>query len=230
MWNALWKSPLFRVALAVVIVGLAVGYFVPGRWLWWWYLAVSAAFWDRVCVTVRKRWEARVHPDRLTGYARALLRLGCIALWLLMPGLLIDYAGPVRRLFGNMTMEESFYATVADCDRIAIRNGGYTCCSRVGKDILVEITDPDEVKAFIEAIKFTSPSWLSCKCCGYPGIDFYCDDERLALTAVKHGETMRWQGFGMAEVYLADDTRQFLAEFFRRHDIGDSPRIRFEEE
>lgn len=103
------------------------------------------------------------------------------------------------------------------CDRIVIREGGYNCCGSIdGDPILFDTRDPIIVAEVFEKLQFepvrTSNSLMeTCMCCGYPGIDFYKGNHRLANTSVQHAVKLRWAGFSTARVA------------FRQMGYGDAP-------
>ena len=96
---------------------------------------------------------------------------------------------------GNPNAE--FSRAIANADRIVIRNGGFDCCGNVDSQLVIlEIADPKTIAEFNANIRFRrSVLKTSCDCCGYPGIDWYRNGQRVALTAVKHGEAICWSGF-----------------------------------
>jgi len=103
------------------------------------------------------------------------------------------------------------------CDRIMVRKGGYDCCEPVESDLVVfETRHPAIVAEVFQNLQFepymTSNSPIeTCMCCGYPGIDFYKGNRRLAITSVQHGVKLRWEGFSTARVA------------FQRKGYGDAP-------
>lgn len=97
----------------------------------------------------------------------------------------------------HWTCGRKFQNRVASTDRIVIRDGGFDCCEPVaGQKVLVEITNKNEIDLVLKNIEFgpVQPR-THCMCCGYPGIDWYRGRKRLALTAIQHGEALRWRDF-----------------------------------
>lgn len=58
-----------------------------------------------------------------------------------------------------------------------------------------------------------------CACCGFPGIDFYVGNERVALTAVQHGQAIRWKECP-GDIRLTRDAKQWLVEWLVRHEVA----------
>lgn len=116
-------------------------------------------------------------------------------------------------LFG-IFLTARFRRTVQDADRIVIRDGGYDCCRTNIDDqvVLCTITNKDEIAAFNEMFRFSRLS-SPCMCCGYPGIDWWQGDRKIARAALHHGQALRWKGFAVA-ARLAVTSRQNLLEWF----------------
>ncbi len=101
------------------------------------------------------------------------------------------------------------------------------------------MTDPEEVEAVRAHIAFqprtTTDSFMeTCMCCGEPGMDWYRGDQRIALTAMQHGHSIRWRGFstsrllgftiGYGDGPLTEESQAWLKEWFQSHGVGpDSP-------
>lgn len=130
-----------------------------------------------------------------------------------------------------------FSSAITGIDKIVVRNGGHDCCNNDvdAQDVFVEITAPNDIANLLQNIDFKRryPPLLyavgMCRCCGYPGIDYYRGGERVALTSVQHGFAIRWSGFETDEE-LTDHSIRWLAEFLRSHgvpeqQIGQSPKI-----
>jgi hypothetical protein len=128
-----------------------------------------------------------------------------------------------------------FGPAVAAADRIVVRAGGFDCCGKVeGQRTLFTVTDPEEVRLVALRLQFqaiTTTNSLDgiCMCCGSPGIDWYQGKRRIALTAVQHGERLRWRGFSTAHVLglpvgygdapLTPESSVWLTEWLNRHDV-----------
>jgi hypothetical protein len=99
-----------------------------------------------------------------------------------------------------------FHPAIAKADKVVVRDGGFDCCGKVdGDKILFTVTDPEEVKQVAAHLEFqsvttTNSLYESCMCCGSPGIDWYRDGRRIALTAVQHGHGIRWRGFATSRI------------------------------
>ncbi|MHB8866433.1 MAG: hypothetical protein ACYC6N_28945, partial [Pirellulaceae bacterium] len=101
------------------------------------------------------------------------------------------------------------------------RNGGFDCCGNNvdSQPVILEITDPALIAEFNVNIKFRrSVSRSSCKCCGYPGIDWYRNGKRVVLASVQHGEALRWSGF-KSDKRLTDDSAKWLKNFLDENGV-----------
>ena len=89
------------------------------------------------------------------------------------------------------------HATISRADRIEIRDGGFDChWQSHSQRALVVVTNAAEISAFNRMIRFEGrASLVGCRCCGYPGIDWWRDGKRVALTSLQHGSAIRWDGF-----------------------------------
>ncbi len=89
-----------------------------------------------------------------------------------------------------------FRAMVEDADRVVIRDGGGLCHSDPDREpSICEITDKAEIAEFNAMFRF-SGTRLPCMCCGYPGIDWWRDGKRIAVSALHHGTALRIEGKG----------------------------------
>jgi len=109
-----------------------------------------------------------------------------LAALFLAPGILM--ADDAKRVDPN----PSFQKLIAGATRVVVRNGGDICCATpaetLKQPVYFEIKDPDEIRKLAESIKFQPGSARNpCACCGHPGVDWYVGDQRVAITAVKHG-------------------------------------------
>lgn len=115
-------------------------------------------------------------------------------------------------------------------DRIVIRSGGHDCC---GNDVdsqlvFIEITEPAKVAEFSRHIRFKRryPSLFGsvsrCRCCGYPGIDWYRGGKRVALTSIQHGSAVRWSDFGHYDEELTPQSMHWLSTFMRSNGIPET--------
>ena len=97
-------------------------------------------------------------------------------------------------LYLAVFVEISFNAAVKDADRVVIRDGGGLCHSNPDKEpVIFEITNKAEIAAFNDMFKFAGRT-MPCLCCGYPGIDWWRDGKRVAVSALHHGNALRVEG------------------------------------
>jgi hypothetical protein len=116
---------------------------------------------------------------------------------------------------------DKFHKTIAEADRIVIRDGGFGCCRNVDDaKIFFQIKDIMEIKKVYSKLKFQRQQYFSaCGCCGYPGIDWYKGDKRIALTALKHGKRLKWKGFSTPEA-LTDESSKWLVAWLVKHGVN----------
>lgn len=128
--------------------------------------------------------------------------------------------GCVAAEFEDWNYDGDFHRLIAQADRIAIRNGGYDCCGPVdGQTILVTIANQQEIAMLNAMIQFEKHQTRKrCMCCGYPGIDWYRGKNRIALTALHHGQTIRWKHFP-GDAQLTPVSSQMLVDWLARHGI-----------
>ncbi len=90
-----------------------------------------------------------------------------------------------------------FHNAIRGADRIVVRDGGFDCCGPVDKQkIIFEIKDQKEIESLYNHLQFDPNGYTDiCLCCGYPGIDWYKGNSRLALTSIQHIGKLRWKGF-----------------------------------
>lgn len=89
----------------------------------------------------------------------------------------------------------AFQPVVKHADRIVVRDGGFGCCCDVDKAaIYCIVTNSAEIASFNRMFRFSGKG-EGCKCCGDFGVDWWQGTNRIALTAVHHGETLQWNGF-----------------------------------
>jgi hypothetical protein len=132
--------------------------------------------------------------------------------------------------------DKPFGPAIAAADRIVVRADGFDCCGPVDeKTILFVATQPDEIAAVAKHIQFeprtTTNSLLeTCMCCGSPGIDWYKQKKRIALTSVQHGNAIRWRGFstlrimgvrtGYGDGPLTKESQAWLKQWLGSHGVG----------
>ena len=115
---------------------------------------------------------------------------------------------------------------IKGADRIVIRNGGHDCCGNDvdAQEVFAEITDSQVIEEISQHLTFQRryqsilPTVARCSCCDYPGIDWYRDGRRIALTSVQHGAAVRWAGVDHNARRSAHCSR-WLASFLDLHDV-----------
>ena len=115
-----------------------------------------------------------------------------------------------------------FYDLITKADRVVIRNGGFDCCGSVDKQkVLLTITNQQDIAKLNDCIQIqTNQDWNACMCCGYPGLDWYIGNTRIALTGVQHGRAIRWKDFP-GDGFLTDDSSRNLSKWLFDHHIPD---------
>ncbi len=152
--------------LGVVVVSALIGWAIPGR------PHNEKGAWR----TVRES----------AAWLFAALHLVMVALWLYL-----------ATGFFCITFNSSFEAAVQGADRVVVRDGGGLCHSDPDKEpSLFEITNKVEIAAFNDMFKFSARTMPPCRCCGYPGIDWWRDGQRVVVSALHHGHALRVEGFG----------------------------------
>jgi len=128
--------------------------------------------------------------------------------------------------------ENAFTKAIASADRIVVRDGGFDCCRPVAKDkILFVVTNSVEIAMIKSNFRFPENAYQgACMCCGWPGIDWYEGNKRLALTAVQHGVNLRWSGFApprkpfqkqarYGDAALTKESQAWLKEWLESHGL-----------
>ena len=113
-----------------------------------------------------------------------------------------------------------FRSTIARADRIEIRDGGFNTLSELdGQPVLAVVTNAAEIAAFNRMIRFeTLASLFRCRCIGYPGIDWWRDGKRVALTSLQHKRAIRWDGF-TGDRALTEGSAEELCRWLENHGI-----------
>lgn len=148
----------------------------------------------------------------------AALHLVMVALWLYL----------ATGFFG-ITFNSSFEAAVQGADRVVVRDGGGLCHSDPDKEpSLFEITNKVEIAAFNEMFKFARRE-MSCKCCGYPIIDWWRDGQRIAVAGIHHKRKLRMNGIS-GDLRFTAESKHRIQEWLETHcgltHGDDSPRYR----
>ncbi len=150
----------------------------------------------------RSKSKARVHR---------VARCGCAAFVLLAVGFLLYF------LLYSFTLNMQFRAMVNDADRVVIRDGGNLCCNSDPdrQPVLYEITNKSEIAEFNLLFSFSSRT-RQCKCCGYPGIDWWRDGKRRTVAAIHHGTALRIEGKSF-DWRLSPRSQERIKEWLRTH-------------
>ena len=119
--------------------------------------------------------------------------------------------------FAALRSSHRFHSAIAGADRIVIRDGGFDCCcTNVDTQaVLLVLTNQADIAEFNSLIKFRAPV-MKCRCCGYPGVDWWKGEERLALTSVQHGHALRWDGFS-GDVGFTRSSSRMVRKWFKTH-------------
>ncbi len=165
-------------------------------------VAVVAGFACPKRPAVRYRW-LRVALVAIV----ALVHLAFIGMWMYI-------------VLGWLCMEQNmrFRAKVESADRIVIRDGGGLCHSNPDKEpVLYEITNKAEIAEFNSMFRFcgTCPE---CMCCGYPGIDWWRDGKRIAISALHHGYALRVEG-DSCDLHLCVNTGGLICKWLKDRGI-----------
>lgn len=128
------------------------------------------------------------------------------------------------------TYNGQLHAAIEMADRIVIRDGGHDRDDAIVDRYAVidEITIPAEVKDVFVHLTFRSRQQSGrCGCTGYPMIDWYCGDERLARVSVQHGTAVRWYGDPaqpwngvQGDVALTEESCEWLVRWLVRHGVA----------
>lgn len=118
---------------------------------------------------------------------------------------------------GGYAEQRAFQRTVQHADRVVIRDGGFGCCRDVDTcAAYYVITNQAEIVAFNRMFQFSGKG-EGCKCCGDFGIDWWQGTNRIALTAVHHGKTLQWKGFGGKYARLRQASSQEIMAWYNAH-------------
>ena len=136
-------------------------------------------------------------------YFFAALHLAVVMLWI---HVILGYFG--------LAMNARFNAMVQYADRVVVRDGGGGCCSSIDEDpVLYEITNKTEIAKFNEMFRFSTRQ-MRCRCCGFPGVDWWLDGKRIAVSAMHHGRAFRMQHEG-SDWRLTADSRRRIGEWLK---------------
>jgi hypothetical protein len=114
------------------------------------------------------------------------------------------------------------HAVIKGADRVVVRDGGHDWPDAVdAHPVLFEIRDAQEIDLVRQQIVFERNQYAGaaeCGCRGYPVIDWYRGDTRIALTTLKHGELIVWDGFADGAA-LTDKSGQRIVEWLVRNGV-----------
>jgi len=113
------------------------------------------------------------------------------------------------------------HSVIRRADRILVRDGGDDWPEIVDAyPVLFEVRDPDEIAILQKHIRFHRNQCATvCGCRGYPVIDWYAGDARIALTSLQHGTAIRWDGFA-GDASLTGESAQFIVEWLLRNGVS----------
>ena len=96
---------------------------------------------------------------------------------------------------GGHVESRVFQDAMRNVDRVVVRGGGYGCCCDIDKaKIYCVLTNKTEIATFSRMFRFCGKG-EGCNCCGDLGVDWWQRTNRIALTAIHHGEALQWKGF-----------------------------------
>jgi hypothetical protein len=142
--------------------------------------------------------------------------------WKIENSVVIIFKPEYQFIYEDWEYNGKFHKLIDLADRIVIRDGGFNCCGPVDEQkILLEIKNPKQIKKLNKIIRFDKKQeGGECDCCGYPGIDWYRGDYRLALTGIKHGSGLCGRDFP-TEALLTKESSKKLAKWLLDHNIPD---------
>ena len=148
----------------------------------------------------------------------AAVHLAIVALWLYFATGAFDFV-----------IIPVFRAAVCDADRIVIRDGGGLCHSKPDEEpSLFEITNKAEIASFNEMFRFSGRT-MPCCCCGYPGIDWWRDGQRIAVAGIHHKRKLRMNGIS-GDLRFTAESKHRIQKWLETHcgltHGDDSPRYR----
>ncbi len=118
------------------------------------------------------------------------------------------------------TYRGQLHGMIAKADRVVVLDAGFDCYGRDSKaKPLFELSDPDEIREFAEHLEFKKGQTLAtCRCNGYPRVDWYQGKQRLATVSVQHGQAIRWKGF-QADAKLTSSSSRWLVQWLTDHGV-----------
>ena len=143
----------------------------------------------------------------------------CSSLFLARARLSLPGRSSGRDLLPTCRKTSVVFATVSP-GRIAswCANGGF--CGPTENDmVLFKVTDPSEIKDVLANLECTTVT-DQCRCCGFPGIDWYEGGQRIALTSVQHGKAIRWDG-SKYDLRLSVKSGRWLVRWLVAHGVNE---------
>lgn len=108
-----------------------------------------------------------------------------------------------------------FALAISGADRVIIRDGGFCHGDPDREPALLVLTNKAEIAAFNKMFRLAG-SRPPCRCCGYPGVDWWKGGKRIVKSAIHHGFALRCTGFP-GDLGLAPGSRAQLRDWFKRH-------------
>jgi hypothetical protein len=110
--------------------------------------------------------------------------------------------------------EGQLHKEIEKADRIVIRNTWYDA----KKDqIICEITNPSKIKEIFDNLQFETDQFgEACGCLGYPEIDWYSGQNRMALISVVHGMAIEWEKFN-GNATLTPKSADWLVQWLKQN-------------
>ena len=115
------------------------------------------------------------------------------------------------------------HEAIKDADCIVVREGGYyyrfdwDTNHPIHNKTFFVITDPKEINELYENIKVQEMNCASCDCAGTPGIDWYKNRRKIAMTSSKHCNAIVWKN--EIENHLTKESSQWLKNWFLKHGL-----------
>jgi len=111
-----------------------------------------------------------------------------------------------------------FHKKIRKVNKIIVRDSGFNCCTKTEvTNILFCVTNRQEIAEIYNNISFLK--WQksgNCMCCGYPRIDWYRGTNRIAITALQHGTSLRWKNFD-GDAALTKKSRRWFREWLNKN-------------
>jgi hypothetical protein len=120
------------------------------------------------------------------------------------------------------TYQGQLHDAVAEADRVVVCDGGFRYDGDTDDHaVLFEVTNPGETEELRENLEFESRQVRSvCPCLGYPAVDWYRGNRRIAHTSIQHGRAVRWEGF-QADARLTEKSTAWLVQWLAGHEVDE---------